>query len=420
MSPPGRPEGGGLRSVPARRASDDRPPGRAKGELPRNAPARRVAVVHDWLDTWGGGENVLAELLSAHPDADLFALVDFLPEALRPLLGGRRARTSFLQNVPGARRHFRMLLPLFPRAIESLDLSGYDLVISSSHAAAKNVRTGPAQLHVCYCHTPMRYAWDLRDQYLRPRGLASGWKGMLAHRILDRLRVWDRQASARVTEFVANSEFVRDRIARCYGRTATVIHPPVDTAFYTPAAHGAAGGRDYYFAASRWVPYKRMDLIARAFRDLPERRLVMAGDGPERKRVRDAAGPNVEFPGRVSREAMRDLLRGARAFVFAAEEDFGILPVEAQACGTPVIAYGRGGARETVRERAEGHATGLFFDDQTPEALVAAVHRFEAEFPPPDPRDCRANAERFSRERFRDEWAAFVAGAQDAFRHRAR
>ncbi|MFO1316104.1 MAG: glycosyltransferase [Burkholderiales bacterium] len=380
--------------------------------------APRVALVHDWLDTWGGGENVLAELIRAYPDADLFALVDFLPDTLRPLLAGKRARTTFLQHVPGARRHFRMLLPLFPRAIESLDVSGYDLVISDSHAVAKGVRTAPSQLHVCYCHTPMRYAWELRDQYLGPRGLAAGWKGALAHRVLDRLRIWDRQVSGRVTEFVANSEFVRDRIARCYGRTAVVIHPPVDTAYFTPAARRDAASRDYYFAASRWVPYKRMDLIARAFRDLPDRRLVMAGDGPERERVRAAAGPNVEFAGAVSREAMRDLLRGARAFVFAAEEDFGILPVEAQACGTPVVAYGRGGARETVRDRADGHPTGLFFDEQTPAALAAAVCRFEAEFPPIDARDCRANADRFSADRFHREWTAFVAQAQDAFRRR--
>ena len=335
-----------------------------------------IAVVHDWLDTWGGGEGVLAEILRAYPSADLFALVDFLPDALRPLLGGKRARTTFLQHVPGAHRQFRMMLPLFPRAIESLDVSAYDLVISSSHAVAKGVRTAEGQVHVCYCHTPMRYAWDLRDQYLRPRGFATGVRGALANRILDRLRLWDRQSSGRVTHFVANSDFVRDRIARCYGRASTVIHPPVDTAFFTPGAYPPdAAARDYYFAASRWVPYKRMDLIAAAFRALPHRRLVMAGDGPESDRVRAAAGPNVEFAGHVTRERMRELLRGARAFVFAAEEDFGILPVEAQACGTPVIAYGRGGALETVRDRAAGHPTGQFFVEQTADALAAAVRR---------------------------------------------
>ena len=378
--------------------------------------AARIAVVHDWLDTWGGGENVLAEILRAYPSADLFTLVDFLPDDLRPLLGGKRARTTFLQHVPGARRHFRMLLPLFPRAIESLDVTAYDFVISSSHAVAKSVRTAPAQLHVCYCHTPMRYAWDLREQYLRPRGFATGVQGVLANRILDRLRLWDRQTSGRVTHYVANSDFVRDRIARCYGRASAVIHPPVDTEFYVPDARPrAATARDYYFSASRWVPYKRMDLIAAAFRALPDRRLVMAGDGPEADLVRAAAGPNVEFVGRVTRERMRDLLRGARAFLFAAEEDFGILPVEAQACGTPVIAYGRGGALETVRDRAAGRPTGQFFAEQTPEALAAAVRHFETEFPPIDPRDCTANAARFSAARFHAEFTAFVAEARREF-----
>jgi len=382
--------------------------------------APRIAAVHDWLDTWRGGENVLAEIVRAYPQADLFALVDFLPEAQRPRLLGKRAHTTFLQHIPGASRHFRWLLPLFPRAIESLDVSGYDTVISSSHAVAKGVRTSPAQLHICYCHTPMRYAWDLRDQYLASHGLATGVRGALVHRVLDRLRDWDRRTSARVTQFVANSQFVRDRIARCYDRTATVIHPPVDIEFFTPAAETAPSARDYYFAASRWVPYKRMDLIAAAFRALPDRRLIVAGDGPAAARVCAAAGPNVEFVGEVPRERMRDLLRGARAFVFAAEEDFGILPVEALACGTPVIAYGRGGARETVRDRASGHPTGVFFDVQSPDAVTDAVRRFEQETPAIDPRDCREHALQFSAPRFAAEFTAFVEQAWSTFARRGR
>jgi glycosyltransferase involved in cell wall biosynthesis len=369
----------------------------------------RVALVHDWLDTWRGGENVLAEIVRIYPKADLFALVDFLPAATRARLSGKRASTSFLQRLPGARRYFRALLPLFPRAIEALDVSGYDLVISSSHAVAKGVRTADGQMHICYCHTPMRYAWDLRDQYLGPRGLASGLSGALAGHVLDRLRDWDRRVSSRVTHFIANSGFIADRIARCYGREATIIYPPVDVGFFT-AAEGVAepAERDYYVAASRWVPYKRMELIAAAFRDLPGRRLVMAGEGPEAARVRRAAGPNVEFVGEVSRERLRELLRGARAFVFAAEEDFGILPVEAQACGTPVIAYGRGGALETVREGEKGAATGMFFSVQTAAAITAAVRSFDDALPTIRAAECRANAERFSAERFRVEFAAYV------------
>ena len=379
------------------------------GSNPPAACAVRVALVHDWLDTWRGGENVLAEIVRIFPEADLFALVDFLPAAARARLSGKRVTTSFLQRLPGVRHYFRTLLPLFPRAIESLDVSGYDLVISSSHAVAKGVRTAGGQAHVCYCHTPMRYAWDLRDQYLGPLGLSSGLSGALANRALNRLRDWDRRVSPRVTHFVANSAFIAQRIARCYDREATVIYPPVDVRFFTPGEGGAEPAeRDYYLAASRWVPYKRMDLVAAAFRDLPARRLVIAGDGPEAVRVRRAAGPNVEFVGEVPRERLRDLLRGARAFVFAAEEDFGILPVEAQACGTPVIAYGRGGALETVRDVENGTATGMFFGEQTAEAIAAAVRAFDQKLPTLRAAECRANAERFAAERFRTEFAAFV------------
>ena len=374
-----------------------------------NAP--RVALVHDWLDTWRGGENVLAEMLRIYPQADLFALVDFLPDAVRQRLQGRRAVTSFLQRLPGARRHFRACLPLFPRAVESLDISGYDIVLSSSHAVAKGVRTRPDQLHICYCHTPMRYAWDLREQYLEASGLAAGPRGAIARRMLDRLREWDRGASDRVSAFVANSEFIRARIKRCYGRDSTVIAPPVDTDFFTP---GGVRGDDYV-TASRWVPYKRVDLIVSAFRELPERRLVVVGDGPDAARVHAAAGPNIEFVGEVARERLRELLRGARAFLFAAEEDFGILPLEAQAVGTPVIAFGRGGVLETVRGLDDRVPTGVFFVEQTPAAIANAVRRFEADAPRIRPEACRTNAERFSAARFRREFAAFVAARRAEF-----
>jgi glycosyltransferase involved in cell wall biosynthesis len=370
----------------------------------------RVAIVHDWLESWRGGESVLAEIVDLYPQAELFALVDFLPESLRPGLLGKRATTSFLQRLPGARKHFRALAPLFPRAIESLDMSGFDTIISSSHAVAKGVRTRPGQMHVCYCHSPMRYAWDLREQYLAVTGLAHGLRGMLARRLLDRLRDWDRASSVRVTQFIANSEYIRARIERCYGRRATVIRPPVDTLFYTPATNpqGAANGT-YFFAASHWVPYKRMDLIVAAFRALPQHRLVVAGEGPEAARVRAGAGPNVEFVGVLSREQLRDRLRAARAFIFAAEEDFGILPVEAQACGTPVIAYGRGGALETVRPHPADAPTGLLFPEQSAAGIAAAVAAFDAIAGMFTAAACRANAEQFARARFRTEFARFMA-----------
>jgi glycosyltransferase involved in cell wall biosynthesis len=371
-------------------------------------------VVHDWLDTWRGGENVLAEVLRIYPDASLFSLIDVLPDAFRPRLLGKRAETSFLQHLPAARRYFRTLLPLFPYAVESLDVGRCDIVISSSHAVAKGVRTRASQFHVCYCHTPMRYAWDLREQYLAFSGIGSGLRGALAGRLLDRLREWDRRTSERVTQFVANSQFVRERIARCYGREASVIHPPVDVDFFRPP--GAATQRTVYVTASRWVPYKRVELIVEAFRALPERRLIVVGDGPQARIVRSAAGPNVEFVGEVSHERLRELLQAARAFVFAAEEDFGILPVEAQACGTPVIAYGKGGALETVRGLDYAAPTGVFFNEQNVEAIVDGVRRFEANQARITSEASRANAERFAASRFRAEFSQFVQTRWDEWR----
>ena len=371
-----------------------------------------MAVAYDWLQAWRGGETVLAAILRLYPAADLFAVVDFLPDALRARIGGKRARTTFVQHIPGARWYFRLLLPLFPRAIESLDVSRYDIVISISHAVAKGVRTRKDQLHICYCNTPMRYAWDLRDQYLPADGLGRGWKGRLAHRILDRLREWDRRTSDRVTHFIANSQFIRERIARCYGRDADVIYPPVDTQFYTPSP--SVPRRDHYFAASHWVPYKRLDAIVQAFAQLPDRKLVVAGTGPQTAAVMAVAPANVRFEGEVTPDRMRDLLRGARAFVFAAEEDFGIVPVEAQACGTPVIAFGRGGVLETVLAQTDAHPTGVFFAEQTPAAIADAVQRFEAaRF---DAADCRAQAQRFDALHFDRAITSYVSERWRAFR----
>ena len=370
----------------------------------------RIAVIHDWLDKWRGGENVLAEIIRLYPEAELFALVDFLPGAMRQRLLGKRATTSFLQRLPGARRYFRALLPLFPTAIESLDVSDFDTIISSSHAVAKGVRTRSGQIHVCYCHTPMRYAWDLREQYLATTGLSRGLRGLVARRLLDRLRDWDRAASAGVTRYVANSAFIRARIERCYGRSASVIYPPVDTLFFTPGPNPPnAASRKFFFAASHWVPYKRMDLIVAAFRALPQHRLVVAGEGPEASRVRAAAGPNVEFVGDLSREKLRDFLHRARAFVFAAEEDFGIMPVEAQACGTPVVAYGRGGVLETVLPPSADAPTGLLFAEQSAAAIAGAIVAFDAMAGTFTAAACRANAERFASARFGAEFGRLVS-----------
>lgn len=376
----------------------------------------RIAIVHDWLDTWGGAELALAELLALYPDADLFTLVDFMTPGDHRRIRPRAIRTSFIQRLPFARTAFRRYLPLFPRAVESLDVSAYDLVISSSHAVAKGARTTPSQLHICYCYTPMRYAWDMRDQYLRQVGLDRGFKSRAIRLSLARLRSWDRGASKRVDHFVAISHAIAQRIRRCYDRESTVIFPPVPAAAIdTEASRG-----NTYVTVSRFVPYKRVDLIVDAFRLLPDRELVVIGDGPERARIRAAAGPNVKLLGHVS-DAERDRwLSTARAFVFAAEEDFGIAPLEAQARGTPVIAYGRGGALETIRGLDAAAPTGVLFTEQTPEAIASGVRAYETNADRITASACRENAARFSAERFRGEFAAFVAARQAEFANRGR
>ncbi len=365
----------------------------------------KIAVVHDWLDTFRGGEKALAEILDLYPAADLYTLVDFLSDADRRHLRGKRARTSFLQRIPFAKTRFRLLLPWFPYAIESLDVSRYDLVISSSHAVAKGVRTHPGQVHVCYCYTPMRYAWDLRDQYLAQTGLDSGLRGALTRKILARLSAWDRAASDRVDHFVAISRHIADRIRRSYARESTVIYPPVTVD--PPAASVTRTGT--YVTVSQLVPYKRVDLLVDAFRQLPSRDLLIIGEGPERSRIEPAAPPNVRFAGRVP-DAERDhWLASARAFVFAAEEDFGSAPLEAQAFGTPVIAYAGGGARETISGLGDAVPTGVLFAEQSVPAIVDAVRQFERSESRIDPNACRSNAQRFGAVRFRREFGAFVA-----------
>lgn len=371
----------------------------------------KVAIVHDWLVTYAGAERVLEQMLAVYPDAHLYSLIDFMPDAERGFLGGRRAQTSFLQRIPGARRWYRHLFPLMPLAIEQFDLAAYDLVLTSSYAVAKGVLTGPNQLHVCMCYSPVRYAWDLQHQYLRETGLDRGLRGMLARGMLHRLRLWDVQTANRVDHFVAISHFIAQRIWKYYRRDSTVIYPPVDVEGFTPS-----GAReDFYVTASRMVPYKRMDLIVEAFASMPDRRLVVIGDGPEFKRIHARGAPNVQFLGQQPFEVLRDYLRRARAFVFAAEEDFGIAPMEAQACGTPVIAYGKGAVRETLQDLDSAMPTGIFFQEQTASSIVEAVERFERKAMMISPAACRANALRFAPERFRRELADVIGKSYQCF-----
>jgi glycosyltransferase involved in cell wall biosynthesis len=367
----------------------------------------KVAIVHEWLDTYAGSERVLEQLLKIWPAADLFTVCDFLPEDERTFLGGRTPRTTFIQRLPFARKHFRKYLGLMPIAIEQLDMTGYDLVVSSSHAVAKGVITGPGQLHVSYIHSPMRYAWDLQHQYLRESGSDRGLKGFLARHTLHRLRLWDRASALGVDVLVGNSTYIAERIRKVWRRDALVVHPPVDIARFT-LQHDK---QDHFLVASRMVPYKRIELIAAAFRRMPQHELRIIGDGPNMAAVRQAAGdaPNITFLGRVAQPTLIAEMQNARACLHAAEEDFGIAIVEAQACGTPMLAFARGGAQDIVRPPPQANPTGLLFAEQTPDSIIAAVEEFTRMTASITPEACRANAERFSEETFREAMQDVVA-----------
>lgn len=375
----------------------------------------RIAIVVDWLSTYAGAERVLEQMLLVFPEAELFAVVDTVPAAERAFLQGKRVHTSFIQRLPFVRKRFRAYLPLMPLAIEQFDLSGFDVILSSSHAVAKGVLIGPDQLHISYVHSPLRYAWDMQAQYLREAGLTHGPKSWLARWLLHRLRLWDARTAAGVDHFLANSNFIARRIAKCYRREAEVLYPPVALKDFSCVQDKD----DYYLTVSRLVPYKRVDLIVEAFAAMPNRKLIVIGDGPEMGRIRKLATANVTLMGYQPFGVVVSHMQKARAFVFAAQEDFGIAPVEAQACGTPVIAYGRGGATETILGSQSVQPTGLFFNEQTVPSLVQAVERFEALPQPILPGDCRANAERFSEEVFRTgllqvvemNWACFAEQA---------
>ena len=367
---------------------------------------RKIAIIHEWFTTAAGSEKVVEQLLLLYPDADIFCVVlDEQTVAATSWLRQRKITSSFIQKLPGAKKRYRSYLPLMPLAIEQHDLSAYDLVISSSHAVAKGVLTGPSQLHISYVHSPMRYAWDLQHQYLRESGLDKGLKGWLAKIFLHKLRLWDYRTAAGVDHFIGNSAFIRRRIKKVYGREADVIFPPVDIAAFTLQEKK----QDYYLAASRLVPYKRMDMIVQAFAKMPDKRLVVIGDGPDMPKLMAHCAKNIELLGYQEFSALRKHMQDAKAFVFAAEEDFGIIPVEAQACGTPVIAFGRGGALETVVASDDpARATGVFFAEQTVESLIAAVATFESTVAGFSPQVCRANAQRFSTERFVAEFGDYV------------
>ncbi|MFP3588436.1 glycosyltransferase family 4 protein [Paraburkholderia sp. SIMBA_055] len=362
----------------------------------------RVAIVHDWLVAPGGAEKVLEQIIECFPDADLFSLVDFL-EDRRPL-HGKPVTTSFIQRLPFARRHYDSYLPLMPLAVQQFDLADYDLIITSSHTVAKGVLVGPDQTHISYVHSPMRQAWDQQHEYLREAGLTRGPKSWLMRALLHYLRGWDSHSANGVDRLIANSQFVARRMMKTYRRDAAVIPPPVNVDEFELCTHK----EDFYLTASRMVPYKRIDLIVETFSATPHRKLIVIGDGPEMAAIRAKAGPNVTILGYQPIGVLKSYLQRARAFVFAAEEDFGIVTLEAQACGTPVIAFGKGGSLETVVPVGDAHPTGIYFGSQTVASMLDAIDRFERQHEQITPAACRANAERFSAAVFRRAFMAEV------------
>jgi glycosyltransferase involved in cell wall biosynthesis len=363
-----------------------------------------VGIVADWLVTYAGAERVIKEFVDLYPKAELYSVVDFLSDDSRLHFKNKKAKTTFIQNLPSAKKKYQKYLPFMPLAIEQLDVSSHDVILSSSHAVAKGILTGPDQLHISYVHSPIRYAWDLQHQYLAEAGLNRGIKGLIAKLILHKIRLWDYRTANGVDHFIANSKFIARRIKKVYGRESDVIYPPVDVDRFSLTQ----SKEDYYFTASRLVPYKRIDLIVEAFSKMPDKKLVVIGDGSEMNKVKSKASKNIEILGYQPNKVMEEHMRNAKAFVFAAEEDFGITPVEAQACGTPVIAFGKGGALETIRPYGVKDATGVFFDEQSVGSIVEAVNQFEKINEYIDPVSCRNNSLRFSNERFSMEMREYI------------
>lgn len=368
----------------------------------------KKALIHDWFSTYAGAEKCIESFTNVWDDFEIYGLIDFLSDADRDrILKGKYTHTSFIQRLPFAKKKYRNYLPLFPLAIEQFDLSGYDVVLSSSHAVAKGVLTHSNQLHISYVHTPIRYAWDLYHQYLYESGLNHGLKGILAKYFLHKIRLWDVSTANRVDHYIANSHYIARRIKKAYGKSSDVIYPPVDIDKFALRESKS----DFYLTASRMVPYKKIDLIVEAFSQT-DKKLLVIGDGPDMGKIKSKASKNIELLGFADDKTMADLMGQAKAFVFAAEEDFGITPVEAQACGTPVICFGRGGALETVREGISG----LYFMEQNIRELLATVDKFEQSYDKFEPIKIRENSLKFSRTRFESEIKSYVEKKYEEFK----
>lgn len=369
----------------------------------------KVAIVQEWLVTVGGSDKVVKAILDVFPDADIYTLVAKKEVCDELGIPWEKVHTSFIQKMPLGTKKHRAYLPLFPFAIEQFDLRGYDVVISSSHCVAKGVLTKADQLHICYCHSPIRYCWDMYNEYLEESHLDKGFKSWLVRLMLHSIRQFDAIAGSRVDYYISNSDYVGQRIRKTYRRKATTIHPNIDISNFELCNDK----QEYYLASSRLVAYKKIDAIIEAFNQMPDKKLVVIGGGPNLEAYRKLAKDNVTVMGYQPFDVLKDKMQHAKAFVFAADEDFGMIPIEAQSCGTPVIAYGHGGSLETVN----GGKTGLFFNEQTPEAIVEAVNKFESMGSQPfAPADCRQWAEGFSEERFKREIKEFVEKKYEEFK----
>ena len=358
----------------------------------------KIAIVHDWFNDIGGAEKVVREILLCYPDSDVFSLIDFYDDQKREkYLLGKKSKTSFIQKIPLSKKFYRFLFPLFPEAIESLNLSAYDLIISSSSSVAKGVRKSKSQLHICYCHSPVRYAWDLRQDYLSV--MRNPVSKLVFNYFLNKLQNWDLKSNSRVDFFIANSINVKNRIRNNYNREAVVIYPPVDVSSFEITTKK----EDYYFTVSRLVAYKKTEQIVKAFSKFPHLKLIVAGDGPNRKKLSKIATPNVEIIGYIATETLRNKIKHAKAFIANANEDFGITVVEAQSCGTPIIVPHMGGYMETVNA-----SVGQFFEKQTASDIEKAVELFETQKKIYHEIDFNRNTLRFDKSRFRNEFISFI------------
>ena len=371
---------------------------------------KKVAVICDWLISFAGAEKVVEAILEIFPSADIYTTVYKKEKFVGTCFEKHDVFESFIAKLPKASRLYQKYLPLMPLAIEQFDLSSYDIIISSSHAVAKGVIVSPNQLHICYCHSPIRYAWDFQNQYLNSSSMGKGLKGKAVRYLLHKIRLWDVRSANGVDAFISNSKYISRRILKCYRRESTVIYPNVSVDDFNISDNKS----DYYFTASRLVPYKKIKLIVQAFAKMPDKKLIVIGEGEQDKEIAKALAPNVKFLGYQPFKVLKEHLENCKAFVFAAEEDFGILPVEAQACGTPVIAYNKGGTAETVLHGK----TGVLFEEQTIESIINAVNNFEDNGISYSPDEIKNHAASFSKDKFISSFSEFVNNEWDKFSER--